>query len=444
MAGEGVGADVGRDGETFCVVTDGGTLLDMMPDDDVSEMDWRRASSIRRFAIEQERDDYVAARGWPARTSDSTDAPRASIPGRFHFRLQAGMTNSDARVFAGMTDEGKLYGRLRATLADRREVREDVFLAADEWARFEAELRLLNPWRWQDFGVGAVDGLNWEMQHKLGSRVDSDARGVNAYPPDGDPDVTPEFLRMLLATERLFGRSVWPGFEMADALDDIPDERDRVEHLLLAGVRSWAEEAEEAGADPSAMKEIDFEKALLPHLRHLDASARNQVTLRETTRQSAMLDQWPGVGSLDIAVDVSSGPVWVELKWAKEADTLHNCTWDAAKLARAVRDRKASYGYLLAGAPVSEWDQELRCSGLFGVSTHLEDSIVSGYGEKWWPRFAKESQAAYPRLLPCPIITVPVGRVVVRSPKGVDWQVRLARVEAPGEAEFVPPHLAVV
>lgn len=52
--------------------------------------------------------------------------------------------------------------------------------------------------------------------------------------------MSPEFKRLLLVIGRLLGFDVWPGIDPVDALAAIPDERDRVEHLLRAAIRAWA------------------------------------------------------------------------------------------------------------------------------------------------------------------------------------------------------------
>ena len=41
--GEGGSVAIGQDGPTFCVMNEGGTLLDFMDEDDVSELDRREA-----------------------------------------------------------------------------------------------------------------------------------------------------------------------------------------------------------------------------------------------------------------------------------------------------------------------------------------------------------------------------------------------------------------
>src|SRR4051794_39060274 len=92
MMGEGISAEVGRDGDTFCVLFDGGTLLDFMRDEDVSELDWRQSRSVRRFASESERDAFVAAQDWSSSDDDGSFGDR--VRQAFHLRLAAGLTDS--------------------------------------------------------------------------------------------------------------------------------------------------------------------------------------------------------------------------------------------------------------------------------------------------------------------------------------------------------------
>lgn len=435
LQGEGGGVWVGRDGETFCLCSDGGTALDLLDDDDVSEADWRAASTVRRFVSSQamesvvavETEEIVRRRGWAVR--DPELEGNSASPMRFEFELFAGLSDSRAKVVAGDEGEGGPAASYEAAVEGRPEKRVDVDLEADEWARFQAELLLLKVRDWRRYVARAVDGLSWSVQ--LDWLLRTEAGGANAYPPDGSgPDVTPEFVRLLLVMGRLLGFDAWPGFDPLDALAAIPDERDRVEHLLLAAIRAWAAGTDGARSDPGALTEPKFEVELFPHLQRL-IGARRQVDINE------VMAGWPRVGRLDIELAGSRAPIWVELKWAKRADTLHNCLWDAAKLAQALREGKAQYGYLVAGAPVTEWQRANPPSRLFGVSNHQADSLVGDY-PKWWPFWADENANTYPLELPSPVITVPVGRVRVAGPDGHTWLIRVARVEAPGNHHYEP------
>lgn len=433
--GEGDCAWVGRDGETFCLCRGSGSSLDLLDENEVSEADWRAASTVRRFPTMEARESVVAGeteeivrrRGWAVR--DPEFPSRSGSPMRFKFGLVAGLTNSEAKVAAGGGSDGGPAASYTGAIDRRPEKRVQFDLEADEWARFQAELLLLKVQEWRPYVAQAVDGLSWSMQ--LDWLLRTEAGGANAYPPDGSGDVTPEFVRLLLAAGRLLGFDVWPGFDSVDALAAIPDERDRVEHLLLAAIRAWADGLESARRDPGALTEPRFEVDLLPHLQRL-TSARRQVDI------NGVMTGWPRVGKLDVQLAGSSAPIWVELKWAKRAYDLHNCLWDAGKLAQALREGKAQYGYLVAGAPAREWKRANAPSQLFRVSNHQGDRLVADY-PKWWPFWANENADTYPLELPTPVITVPVGRARVASTTGDGWVVRVARVEAPGNEHYQPP-----
>lgn len=432
--GEGGSVVLGQDGPTFCVFTHDGTALDMLADGEVSELDWRRASTIRRFATIGDRDMFLATQPWhlPAQAVDERH-PAAQPPlarGHFELRLYAGMTNSEVSVKIGVRD-GRLAALCAIAVDERPEVRFDVDVPPDEWARFEAELRLLDVSRWRDFGTRAMDGLMWSMTYELAGRRIA-AGGSNAYPPDGDgTDPTAEFVRLLLAVGRLVGRQLWDGFDVRGALTAIPDERDRVEHLLLGAVRAWADDFEAGGGDPASLTETRFEQALLPYVTQLTA-ARSQVDVNGRMPQG-----WPQVGKLDLELTAPNPAAWVELKWAKTANTLHNCLWDAGKVAQAQRERAASHGYLLAGAPVRQWQSSRAPTSLFGVSCHEAESLVDDY-PSWWQAWFTENQNTYPHKLPTPVVTMPVGQIRCAPPGREPWLITLARVEAPGYVDYTP------
>lgn len=160
------------------------------------------------------------------------------------------------------------------------------------------------------------------------------AGGAGAYPPAGDDEVTPEFARMGLAAERLIERAIWGGFRSAKDLKTIPDERDRVEHLLLAALRAWGAEIEEAGTDPAALKEADLGRGLAEPLSKL-------TTCRPQAAVNGRMADWPRVGAVDIELDRPS--TWVELKWVETANDLHNCLWEPARWRRRnARGRRSS------------------------------------------------------------------------------------------------------
>ena len=70
------------------------------------------------------------------------------------------------------------------------------------------------------------------------------------------------------------------------------------------------------------------------------------------------------------------------------------------------------------------------------VSCHHRDTLVTEHAS-WWRHWLKENTNTFPRRLPTPIITTPVGRVRyfgVSEP----WELRLTRVEAPGVQDCDP------
>lgn len=101
MQGEGDSAWVGRDADTFCLCSDGGTALDILDDADVNEADLRAAATVRRFSSQESLERAIAVltesivrrRGWAVRDPE----PRldSDSPMRFEFALGAGLSNSE-------------------------------------------------------------------------------------------------------------------------------------------------------------------------------------------------------------------------------------------------------------------------------------------------------------------------------------------------------------
>lgn len=435
--GEGVDVTAGRDGPTYCIYSDTGTLLDLLGDEPElaegsPEISLRGGSVIQRFSTEAEQaaalsnarwQEDVRRRGW---TITSDDVSQAHLDGDFRFELDAGLSATRMAVHARSSDGNAIVELFFATEAEPERCY-TTEPGIDEWARFAAELRLLGIQQWGRYLAKAVDGLSWSLHYEslLSATV---AGGANAYPPGGDgPDPTPQFVRLLLAMERLCGRMVWPVFDARHSLDHIPDDRDRIEHLLLSATRAWAHALESDQRDPSSIDEKGLEKGLLQHIQALDPRVDSQSPLR-----GGMAD-WPNVGPVDLRLARPGGDIWVELKWPKNRpNELHNCVFDAAKLAHAKRQGILRNGYLLAGMPTDGWTKAA-ASRLFEVSAHLESTLIGDY-RQWWndPGW----QRVYPDRLPKPVITVPVGRVAFNAPSGAPWEVRIARVEAPGKATY--------
>jgi hypothetical protein len=143
-----------------------------------------------------------------------------------------------------------------------------------------------------------------------------------------------------------------------------------------------------------------------------------------------------------LEIQTDGPPAWVELKWAKQVGTLHNCLWDAAKLACAVRDGVASVGYLVAGAPAEEWAKQSPYTRLFGFSSHSGDSIAADY-EPSFRGWLAENENTYPKILATPVCTAPVGEVDQVDAGGTSWVVRVARVFSHGSQTFEAPRFGL-
>jgi hypothetical protein len=300
----------------------------------------------------------------------------------------------------------------------------------DEAARFLAELRLLGAPSWRQYEARAVDGLLWSLT--ASGAISINAGGANAYPPDGDRE-TSTFDRLLLAVERLLGRELWPSKPVQPP--PISDERDCIEHAVLAACRSWASANDPTASNPEGATEIRFEKALLPHLKKI-IEADDQGSVFKQGEPS--LDYWKP-GKVDVVIEWARCRAWVELKWCKQKGTFGNCLWDAAKVSAALRQGRTRFGYLLVAAPVSIWAGALPLEArVTKVSCHRGASLVEDY-PYWWGGWCEENRNTYPSELPTPVMTAPVGRVRYFGPPDSPWELRLIRVEAPGDETYAPP-----
>jgi hypothetical protein len=109
--GEGFTVSSGLDGPTACVVAEGGTLVGMLNEEDVDETDWRRSTTVRRFATAEARDWYLATQPWQAEVQlrgwavKREGMAQRSESGAIDLRLYAGISNSEVTVRAGIEDE---------------------------------------------------------------------------------------------------------------------------------------------------------------------------------------------------------------------------------------------------------------------------------------------------------------------------------------------------
>ncbi|MBJ7470362.1 MAG: hypothetical protein JHD16_03635 [Solirubrobacteraceae bacterium] len=342
---------------------------------------------------------------WPA-------APRS-----FEYDEASGWLRTRMRI-AGHFERG--CGAIEIEVHDRgdgreRSMHERIEVGSDEWARFEAAVDGVSPVT-DEVWATDLPGVTWRYRTP---EMEVDTEGY--YAPDAET--------IGFALDRLIGRNVLADGVSEDGVGDLND----VEELLLAAVRSWVSAAEEERIDPGALQERHAEAAVFERLEELTIPAK-QVGVNGT------MPNWQRVGRLDLAVPGPAGhPVWVEWKWARSASTLHNSLWDAAKVASGVRAGAAAGGYLLAGAPDAEWARANRGpTRLFDVGRWPGTTIVTD-AQSWWSGWFRENEGTYPMQVPTPIMTIPAGRVRWTAPDGAPWTIKLVRVEAPGDAMFVPP-----
>ena len=200
--------------------------------------------------------------------------------------------------------------------------------------------------------------------------------------------------------------------------------------LILSACQGWMRDLSESGTKGATLKEADLQKALFKRMSS-DSELRRELDVRKKHDQPGAIPGW-NPGGVDLVVDSDDGDVWVELKWAKSYGTLFNCLWDAAKLAGAVRSGAAVAGYLVAGAPAAEWEKDHPYGGLFTFHTWEGGSIVREFA-KDWRGWRDENPSTFPTEVVDPIQILPIG--FVRGGAD-DWEIRVARVIAPGEATF--------
>ena len=139
---------------------------------------------------------------------------------------------------------------------------------------------------------------------------------------------------------------------------------------------------------------------------------------------------WPRLGNIDVSFSwPDAPPTHVELKCEsdKGKHALCACAWDAVKLAFTQLVGGAGTGYLIAGLPTAEWDAGQRGTRLFTQRTWDILELRQGFLD-WWQKWEKEDY--WPRRVPQRLSTTPIALVEI-DVKGVAWQLRLARVDAP-------------
>lgn len=151
---------------------------------------------------------------------------------------------------------------------------------------------------------------------------------------------------------------------------------------------------------------------------------------------------WPGLGAVDVALQWPEQlPVLLELKCGKGLDAAGECVWDAAKLAFTLQCDKASDAYLLAGAPVTDWERPIPIRGteFFDAGSHDIALLRVLYGD-WWRTWEKRKDPQ-PSELPRRFRTEPVHRARLEV-AAVAWELRLAAVVAEDHERVPWPRLS--
>lgn len=137
-------------------------------------------------------------------------------------------------------------------------------------------------------------------------------------------------------------------------------------------------------------------------------------------------EAWPRLGNVDLALSwPGKRPVLLELKCGNGIDALGECVWDAAKLAFAMQCDKGSAMFLLAGAPVADWERPVRGAEFFADGPHDAALLRVLYGD-WWREWEKRGDPQ-PAELPQSWWTehVHTSSLAVNH---IEWQLRLVRV----------------
>ena len=199
---------------------------------------------------------------------------------------------------------------------------------------------------------------------------------------------------------------------------------------------SATEMAQQSNARASPLVERDLEVCFAAALKQAGDEANADV--RVSPQRSVQLHEWPRVGRCDLHVDVRADEDWdalFELKWG--ADTLYNCVWDLAKTACAVAAGESARGYLVAGAPETDWTAPVSGAEIFASSSRRAATLFEQY-PKLWAKWANDVKTR-PVQLPSWIVT----RVVAAVPLLVlnnSWQLRCVEVTAIPDWWDVPPY----
>jgi hypothetical protein len=143
---------------------------------------------------------------------------------------------------------------------------------------------------------------------------------------------------------------------------------------------------------------------------------------------------WP-VGDVDLAIGNGDAPALLELKCGTGRDATGQCVWDALKLAFAVQCNKG-IGFLLAGAPTSDWAVPRRGTEFFADGPH-EAALLRVLYADWWRHWERRSDPQ-PTELPDSFWTEHVHSAAF-DVADTPWQLRLAQVFVTSEQRIPWP-----
>jgi hypothetical protein len=161
---------------------------------------------------------------------------------------------------------------------------------------------------------------------------------------------------------------------------------------------------------------------------------------RVKPEMKAELDDFPSVGAFDLAIESQGGGgpylAVFELKWCRGPNDVWMCLWDVAKTGLAAATGRANAGYVIAGAPVEEWERRPLVAPLFD-GVEFRPARVNEEYEKPWAFLLTGAKKARPRRLPSKITTQPLGAVRVQAQESY-WELRAVRVypDTTGWVEF--------
>lgn len=178
--------------------------------------------------------------------------------------------------------------------------------------------------------------------------------------------------------------------------------RELLENALPALERVAAEKR------ATALEEHDLQEAL----EAVSGAGSAELTLRH----------WPEVGPLDLLI----GHDAYELQWCQSGDVLAGCSWDIAKLATAIAERKITEGWIIAAAPTWHWQSRRPGVGLFREQTYFAEELIEDY-EDWWRLWCNEVTSR-PTHLPLSFAVTDPDSISVRLGR-VPFEIRFACVE---------------